>query len=283
MTNTFYVVVNFTQTAEFLVDTDYIPDAISGIASVFYITTSSPVNIFVSVQEKEKVRRFGHVIWDHRVIKTFRAVPVSGWGRRYHAVTFGYRYSLILVSDDNINNVTVTFNAKDNSAFSYTRNGIVYRSGQSIKLELRRLKAYVITSCDNTICTGSLTGSSVISDGPIGVITGNCRSSNDNMKCTISESSGENYIIEMLMPQESYGKEFILFKKLGRIKGGYGVIVAGSNNTIVNRYSIRETSSRHSLEVKTIKLNDAKDWTMQHSSDLSKFMLGDDNILARFE
>ncbi|XP_055872835.1 uncharacterized protein LOC106061488 isoform X7 [Biomphalaria glabrata] len=223
MDNNITLEVNFTHPKDLYIEPNYYPEPGPGVIPVNYILSSWPVNIMVSINEGKKGQ------------ETFRAVPVAGWGAKYHAVTLGSRYSLVLLTSEEPNTVTIVFHSNQ-SDFSYNHSGVIIKNGESLKLQIFRFKPYAVTSCDIRGCKGSLTGSVVTGEKPFGLVTGNCRSPNDQMFCQPAQRYVENYLVEMMLPQESYGREFILFKEHTDSIEGFTVVLAGSPNTEVHTY-----------------------------------------------
>ncbi|KAK0057100.1 properdin [Biomphalaria pfeifferi] len=223
MDNNITLEVNFTHPKDLYIEPKYYPEPGPGVIPVNYILSSWPVNIMVSIHEGNKGQ------------ETFRAVPVSGWGTKYHAVTLGSRYSLVLLTSEEPNTVTIVFGSNQLD-FSYNHSSVIIKNGESIKLQIFRFKPYAVTSCHIKGCKGSLTGSVVTGEKPFGLVTGNCRSPNDQMSCQPAQRYVENYIVEMMLPQESYGREFILFKEHTDSIEGFTLVLAGSPNTEVHTY-----------------------------------------------
>ncbi|XP_055872567.1 uncharacterized protein LOC106058032 isoform X2 [Biomphalaria glabrata] len=245
MDNNISLFVNFNQPKVLYIEQNYYPEPGSGVIPIICVLSSWPVNIMVSIHEGVRGQ------------ETFKAVPVAGWGRRYHAVTFGYKYSLVVMTSEEPNIITLTFQS-NRSDFSYNHSGVIFKNGHSIQMQLFRLKPYAFSSCDKEGCQGSLTGSTVIGEKPIGIVTGNCRSLNDGMVCQSEEREEENYIVEMMLPQETYGRQFILIKEIEAFKMGYTVVIAGTDNTMVHTYKKRDGRN---LDVVQTYLRKANDWT----------------------
>uniref|UniRef100_A0A2C9JSC5 IgGFc-binding protein N-terminal domain-containing protein n=1 Tax=Biomphalaria glabrata TaxID=6526 RepID=A0A2C9JSC5_BIOGL len=114
MDNNISLFVNFNQPKVLYVEQNYYPEPGSGVIPIICVLSSWPVNIMVSIHEGVRGQ------------ETFKAVPVAGWGRRYHAVTFGYKYSLVVMTSEEPNIITLTFQS-NRSDFSYNHSGVIFK------------------------------------------------------------------------------------------------------------------------------------------------------------
>ncbi|KAH9495602.1 hypothetical protein Btru_014752 [Bulinus truncatus] len=181
-----------------------------------------------------------HMVNGRRGFETFVAVPVTGWGRSYFLVTLGY--SVILMTKEGPNQIyfSVRIELKKHSI---RIGNDTYEDGEIWRLDLNSFQAFAVSHCEDDNFVGAITGSHVRGSLPFGVVTGNCLSQTDNVTCDMGLKDANvtsNTVAEMLLPEESCGKEFILLNMTLFGGSGYHIILSSSDYTIIE---VRLTSS----------------------------------------
>ncbi|XP_055873830.1 uncharacterized protein LOC106062124 isoform X2 [Biomphalaria glabrata] len=170
-----------------------------------------------------------------------QAVPTEGWGKVYYAVTLSNKPSIQIVTSQDTK-VTITIISPKNK-FYVKYNAFYYSDGGLIFLQLLAYKTFSLQACPKAEHDyGPLTGSIISGDKPIGVISGNCDGYDDSSKCSVQMYSKETVVsdmtMEMLLPEETFGYEFILYGKQWSSELGHYVVVASKENTKVQYQSI---------------------------------------------
>ncbi|KAK6959224.1 hypothetical protein BgiMline_036706 [Biomphalaria glabrata] len=178
---------------------------------------------------------------------TFTPLPVEALGQKYFAVTLKSEYFIGIVAADYDVNVIITFNFQDDNKV-IEHDGIIYRNYDIATVTVIKHEGYIISACKDSNFDGYLTGTSLEGNHPFGVITGSCSSGTLTNRCDGSAESvmGEkDMAAEMLMPSETFGRDFIVFPLLGRQVPGYFWITASKDETFVSM------KQRHNNEFQT--------------------------------
>ncbi|CAL1543279.1 unnamed protein product, partial [Lymnaea stagnalis] len=203
---------------------------------------------------------------------SFQAVPVASWGRRYFAVTLFDFPSIQITSDGDRNLVRIRFRFHGTRSPTLTYSNVEYAPDKTLHVELDRGGSFSIHHCDKVKekHNGSLTGSSVVGQFPIGVISGNCDTATYTTNCRNYRldrwGSTADVVTEMLLPVEAYGTEFIVVSFNKRSPHGVLMIVASENDTEV---SIFLTSDGRTKNI-----------TLIHAGDLNKEVIIDDHRMV---
>ncbi|KAI8786258.1 multiple epidermal growth factor domains 10 [Biomphalaria glabrata] len=182
----------------------------------------------------------------------FRAMPVDGWGRRYYAVTLGYFIAMVAVTNDGPNTISFTLKAEKRDSFQVYFDQY-YRHDFHWDVTLLSYQSYVWSTCNLHVKLGSITGTTIVGRKRFGFISGNCRSytmtrhCGSKMKSYYDIEGTYDIAVEMLMPFETFGKDFMTFYMDGLQTAGYYIILAGKAFTQVtlhaNRFSAGEVIS----------------------------------------
>ncbi|XP_055873176.1 uncharacterized protein LOC106050624 isoform X2 [Biomphalaria glabrata] len=212
-----------------VVDPIYCYNKLPGIRWTFHLIGSNYFGLVVSLMEHGAPH-----------METFVPLPVAGWGKEYFAVTMGYRYSIIIIANDGPNQIFFTINAAKRD-FRMKFDKTHFEDGEIWSIELKKFQSYAVTNCAEDTFVGSLTGSYLRGTHAFGVVTGNCLSQTDDEACGVNQNEPDdisfNLLAEMLLPRESFGKTFILFRHPRPETKGHYIIVAGSDNTFVKLYN----------------------------------------------
>ncbi len=149
----------------------------------------------------------------------YTAIPVEKWGTEY--VVMSYPNDQYLQWDnldplDSIYKVTprqsefLIMSAYDNTTVTFYPKAITARGGQvgqPQKVVLNRGQCYLVKSYPFPKGYGDLTGTIVRGDKPFGVLSGHVRTAvPQNL---VPRWDSKNHLVEMLMPTNAWGREFI--------------------------------------------------------------------------
>lgn len=154
----------------------------------------------------------------------YLALPLDVLGTEYYTISYtpAYYYTLFAVIGTE-NQTNVAIHLPNRRALNITLNGVSYTGNQWINLTMDRYSTLELHSVPD------LTGTHIISDKPIGVLSG-------NKKTIVGNTGGSrDHLVEMLLPVSSWGKNFATVPIPER--QGIGDIfrfVASEDNTRVN-------------------------------------------------
>ncbi|KAK6959983.1 platelet endothelial aggregation receptor 1, partial [Biomphalaria glabrata] len=169
---------------------------------------------------------------------SFIAIPVSGWGNSYYVVTLSDNPTIQLVSHDMVR-IMVTFKFADDIA-TWSFMNVSYTTGMTMEISLDKWTTFPIQNCTHFSHSDnydiSWTGTKIMGDNSFGVVTGSCFSKTfmcEDAKVTHDQMSSDA-ALEMLLPQETYGKTFVIPELcVGRKHLGCYFLTAGENNSKV--------------------------------------------------
>ncbi|KAK0062105.1 platelet endothelial aggregation receptor 1 [Biomphalaria pfeifferi] len=166
------------------------------------------------------------------------AVPTEGWGNTYYAVTLRYIPSVLVISLTETK-VLIKLRIKSDpgmlDVIKYKNK--TYGNNDTIAETLPRRSAFEFINCVNsTKMYGEFTGTEIIGNYPIGVVTGNCLGVTSNSECFVigkpeNETVSPNLVLEYLLPAESYGKTFFILPSFEDPLSTYLVVVAAADGT----------------------------------------------------
>ncbi|XP_056010931.1 IgGFc-binding protein-like [Ostrea edulis] len=153
----------------------------------------------------------------------YLALPTDVLGSEYYTISYApsYHYCVFaVIATENNTHVAIKLPSHRNVSVSYRHH--TYHRNQWINVTMNRYDTFQISS------VGDLTGSHVISDYPVGVISGN--------KKTIVGNTGNSrdHLTEMLLPIRAWGKNFVTVPIPERNVGDIFRFVASQDNTEVN-------------------------------------------------
>ncbi|KAH9495248.1 hypothetical protein Btru_016173 [Bulinus truncatus] len=146
---------------------------------------------------------------------SFLALPVSRFGQRYYVFTLTYAPFFTVITAAQSAEIHISLVNGHPSMFQTTLNNVLLKDGVNITVTIKRTDALYILNCSHTGEVGSLTGTRVESMSHIGVIAGNCVSMFQTTECQ-DQPTTTDFTAEMLLPADTYGKEFICFTITGR-------------------------------------------------------------------
>ncbi|XP_059171730.1 uncharacterized protein LOC131952856 [Physella acuta] len=166
---------------------------------------------------------------------SFTPLPVEGWGNKYAAWTKRFMPSVQIVTDQ-VNDVEIRLNLE---RFTFTHLGRNYATGDVMTVRLREGEAFTLSFCDIRTANNNLAnlqGTLIDCTAPCGVVSGNCITGNIPSNCETNEplmNTGPtgDIIAEMLMPIETFGKEFITLNIIGRITQGEVEVISSEPDT----------------------------------------------------
>ncbi|CAL1543278.1 unnamed protein product, partial [Lymnaea stagnalis] len=203
----------------------------------------------------------------------FLAVPVSSWGRIYYAATLQSYPSIQIISNSENNGVIIAprFRGDPRPVLNYGNAN--YGSAGNLSIILDKWSAFDVSECSGESAgQASMTGTLIVGQKAIGVISGNCRTITQTSDCKSgAQQLGKtsDIVVEMLLPVESFGTEFIIVH-VERKEKGLVMIVAAEPKTHVN--------ISQNYTVKTVHYENAGDWTMDLVMDANRMLVSNKRI-----
>lgn len=233
-----------------------------------YITSNVPITVYAfSTQEKTS--------------DSYSVIPVSYWGNNYTVVT---------VPNDTYSDPTETmYNtprqgeflimaAEDNTEVfinpSYeTEKG--KPANTEFKITLNKGYSYLVQSEPVPLGQGDLTGTKIRSTKPIGLLSGHVRAS---IPVGIERNlDSKDHLIEMLMPEKAWGKQFVSIPFGVNSMGDYFKVVSKTPNTKVSLTTSSGTVDKNTENATSSvvfdKINEPAVWTSNEPLQLAQFMM----------
>ncbi|XP_055872637.1 uncharacterized protein LOC106079764 isoform X2 [Biomphalaria glabrata] len=176
---------------------------------------------------------------------SFMLIPLQNFGTSYYAVTLDYdnvvsngtyllNFLLVMSGLDEVR-LTVNVVGQDIN-ITYCNKDKVLEYCEAIVVDMPRLVVFTLMECSPTVVNGSklLSGTHIKATDVVGVISGSCRGSRSDAGVL---SCDEN-AIGMLLPEPSYGEEFVVFQSQAIIK-----LLVDPINTIANTNSCQLVDS----------------------------------------
>jgi len=171
----------------------------------------------------------------------YMAAPVRKWGTDYiHNSFYDFKEQpdprdwgggfVVLASEDE---TEVTINLVDgaNKTAGFGQTTFGRQHGDSIKVTLDRGEVYAVQGNGKTRGEFDLSGSQIISDKPIGLISYH----NRTMIPAVVVQNGRDHLLEMIPPVSSWGTEYHSIElDRKKDKGDFYRVVAGEDNVIFN-------------------------------------------------
>ncbi|XP_055873707.1 uncharacterized protein LOC106058234 isoform X3 [Biomphalaria glabrata] len=218
----------------------YTPSESYGYRWLFRLTAALPFTVMVVLQ-----RGLGEA-------ETFTAVPVQGWGQHYVIFTLETHFAIILINSQKPQMIILTLSSPDND-LKFQVGEHEYKKGESMIFNLESFQAFAFSSCGLSAVRNDITGSSLKAGAPFGVVVGNCIGVTKARECEevdnskLASSERGSTVAEMLLPAETFGRHFILFKAAGRDSKGFYIITSstGAMTTIHVGISVDQTDSTY--------------------------------------
>lgn len=186
--------------------------------------------------------------------ESYTAVPISKWGKEYVVMSMPNDQYAIQAGTDSIKNAQprrsqfLVMAAYDSTLISYTPTTMTDK-GKSAGVErsvmLMKGDCYLVKSYKFPMGQGDLTGTIIKGDKPFGVLSGHVRTgAPQGMPIPLNS---KNHIVEMLMPVESWGKEFITVPFGVNVTGDFIKITSYYPNTNIT-YTIDNVQKTKLLE-----------------------------------
>ena len=163
----------------------------------------------------------------------FLAIPTSAWGKRYvHSAYYDHYETwpsvisrgggFIIVAAHDGTSIEIKLNGVGESVGKTAGNRKI---GETINVNLQSGQTYMVRG-DGTNIAFDLTGTTIDATKPIGVISFHQRTMVPN-KCP----NGRDHLSEMLLPVQSWGKEFVTMEFNRGGQGDFFRVVASEDNT----------------------------------------------------
>ncbi|MDC1067623.1 IgGFc-binding protein [Candidatus Kapabacteria bacterium] len=193
----------------------------------------------------------------------YTVYPVHTWGKQYYVSTMGNDHYL---EDDLTENWNVSrtgevliMSSQDNNQIEIdlsadTRSGL---KGEKVNVTLNNGESYLLGSSEIMQNRGDndLTGTSIKSSKPLGIVTGHMRTSvPQNLS---GAANSKDHIVEMLTPANSFGKNFVSVP-LNYAGDNHFKILATNNNTSV-------TITTSDGEIDLIELNELESTSVYYN------------------
>ncbi|KAK0061949.1 platelet endothelial aggregation receptor 1 [Biomphalaria pfeifferi] len=195
---------------------------------------------------------------------TLTPVPVESWGKKYFVVTLGSQHFIGILAGEVGVNVTLMFNFERDYE-GIVHDGYTYRLNNELKVFVQKSEGYIISTCGKSDYIGHISGTSIEGKEPFGVVSGSCSSGTMATPCsgTGKESVGRNDMAaEMLLPSESFGRDFIVFQLEVRRSLGYYLITASKPDTVVRVMPVRHS---YFLAPFTLQQRETRQFTLNYA------------------
>ena len=222
-----------------------------------YKITKISLTIDDEIREFEKVinktftltsgKRFSVYVMDRKPTTSdgYLAIPTSSWGKEYIHLSnydnpepYGDKGAgFVVLAKSDYTHVTIKLvdqmfrNATPNPCgVGRTTGG--KKGGDIIKVTLMKNQAYTVQG-NGSVDNFDLSGSEITADSVIGVISYHCRTD-----LPVSADNNRNYLVEMVPPIQSWGKQIVTVafdrsKNGGKDLGDLIRVVASQNNTTI--------------------------------------------------
>lgn len=192
------------------------------------------------------------------------AIPTKSWGKEYvHNCFYDFNEVrewaggfVVLAKEDNTKlHINIRDGANKQSGFGETTGG--QRHGDIVTKTLNAGDIYVVQGSGKTRGIFDLSGSVIIADKPIGLISYHNRAM---IPATIVQT-GRDHLVEMLPPIQAWGKEYFFVElDRGADKEDYFRVVAGEDNVTFNITWYDKQTNQKIDEVSAITLKNKGDW-----------------------
>ncbi|KAI8786299.1 hypothetical protein BgiBS90_013657 [Biomphalaria glabrata] len=187
----------------------------------------------------------------------YQVLPASFWGRSYLILTLGPEFYLHIISIDAQNKVQIYFQGHgpyDWSSLSNNVNTIIYSENVAfLEWIVQEIEQVLVLSTCSVASKSTIhfTGTKVISELPVGVISGECFAQITSVECSnTSNTDKENDVTqEMMFPTTTFGRHYLLFFSQGSTPYVEVAVQAVSNDT---RLMVYTNDSNNKVEEYTI-------------------------------
>lgn len=155
----------------------------------------------------------------------FVAFPVDAIGKEYILSTWTNEAEFMIIGTEDGTTVQITLSSSNPTATSVSYNGGTYSNGQTFTVSLNKYQTFHALST-----SGDFTGTKVVSDKVVTVMTGNRKVA---VKDTMTRSSSD-HLVEQVPPIETLGKDFFTISTPDRNIGDYFRIIATEDSTEVS-------------------------------------------------
>lgn len=219
----------------------------SGIALNTGLRLESPDLISVYVINSKPVSSDGYM-----------AIPVNQWGKRNINVSYwdfkevvGWKSGFMILASENNTSATISLNGRTGGQKTDNGNSI----GQTIKVTLNKGQIYMFRGDGTSRGEFDMTGSEVISDKNVGLIS-------FHERCMIPVfvvDNGRDHICEMIPPVQAWGKKYVSVELKRKNYGDYFRVVTSADNTTV-KYTSYDIDTKQMIESSTITIQNANEF-----------------------
>lgn len=221
---------------------------------------------------------------------SYTAIPVSHWGKEYVIISMpNDQYDIPEGSTDLTRDDSVFYLYPRSSQFmimaAYDSTEVIFapkaitmkgkQANQSYRIYLNKGECYLVKSLNTQKGTGDLTGTIVRSNKPIGVLSGHVRTSVPVGLPYPYDS--KDHLVEMLMPTEVWGRNFISVPFGVNLEGDLFRVTAIYDNTIVNFQTAYEQRIINLQEPGSFaelrKIADPAVWSSNKPIQIAQFMM----------
>lgn len=232
----------------------------------YKITSESPVTVFCLNSK-------------FATSEGYMAIPTRSWGKEYiHNSFYDFKEArewaggfVVLAKEDSTRIViNIVDGANRARGFGETTGGKMH--GDQIEVYLNEGETYAVQGTGTTRGIFDLSGTKVVSDKPIGLISYHNRA----MIPATVVNNGRDHILEMIPAVEAWGKEYVTVELDRKTdKGDYFRIIAGEDNTTINAKWFVKEGTKQISAFGPITLVNKGDWyefngagaTMPHNQE----------------
>ncbi|KAK0062021.1 multiple epidermal growth factor-like domains protein 10 [Biomphalaria pfeifferi] len=150
-----------------------------------------------------------YVMANKKSMASFQSVPVSSWGRKYVVMTLNHNPSVQIFTVEN-QQIWINMQCSKPCHKFFSPKLKAFTNGSNI---ISSEQAFTISFCFQDY-HGSLSGTKIHGEKPLGVISGNCLAKTQIENCDTpgkfhDAATDGDLATEMLMPYQNFGMEFI--------------------------------------------------------------------------
>ncbi len=169
---------------------------------------------------------------------SYAALPIPMLGQQYRTVNSPNDHYLAIQNADDFEFAAAVRTSEfmimapdDNTRVQIyptwiTERGI--RPGEVIQVTLNRGDCYLVKGRQTQIRSGDMTGSHIVADKPVAVLSGHVRAS-----YPVDERNSKDHLVEMLPPMDKWGKKYVAAPFAVMSAPGLVKVVAADNNTTI--------------------------------------------------
>ncbi|XP_035826112.1 SCO-spondin-like [Aplysia californica] len=163
-------------------------------------------------------------------------IPVHTVGTEYYSMSYIRYAQILLIGIEDNTQFTVRLSDNDRTGtltwvnpVSIDYNGQNYGNGDTLSETINRYQTFFITQYGDDY--SDLTGSHIVSTKPVAAISGNFRG---RVPIDSAPRKSTDHLTEMILPVDTWGKDFITISTPERTIGDLFRVVASEDNTHVN-------------------------------------------------